>query len=169
MYGQSLHVWDWKERQRIQTLDLGAEGLMPLEIRFLHDPAARTGFVGCALTANVFRYSIIRRSNFCPLKKNIDRTKERLTWLFYFRFHQADDGKWQADKVIDVPSWKVSGWALPEMPGIITDILISLDDRYLYLSNWVQGKNKQRLGREERASYSIIRLRSHNVVVVRVI
>lgn len=54
-------------------------------------------------------------------------------------FHQTEDGKWRADKVIDVPSWKVSGWALPEMPGIITDILISMDDRFLYLSNWVQG------------------------------
>lgn len=57
-------------------------------------------------------------------------------------FHKTEDGKWRADKVIDVPSWKVSGWALPEMPGIITDILISLDDRFLYLSNWVQGKRK---------------------------
>lgn len=56
MYGQSLHVWDWKERKQIQTLDLGSEGLMPLEIRFLHEPTAKTGFVGCALTANVFRY-----------------------------------------------------------------------------------------------------------------
>lgn len=56
MYGKSLHVWDWNEKKRIQTLDLGNEGLMPLEIRFLHDPAAETGFVGCALTANVFRY-----------------------------------------------------------------------------------------------------------------
>jgi selenium-binding protein 1 len=50
-----------------------------------------------------------------------------------------EDGKWAADKVIDVPSWKVSNWALPSMPGIITDILISMDDRFLYLSNWVQG------------------------------
>lgn len=55
MYGKSLHVWDWKERKRIQTLDLGDEGFMPLEIRFLHEPSAQTGFVGCALTANVFR------------------------------------------------------------------------------------------------------------------
>ncbi|XP_046442231.1 methanethiol oxidase-like [Daphnia pulex] len=113
MYGQSLHVWDWKEHKKIQTLDLGSEGLMPLEIRFLHEPTATTGFVGCALTANVFR------------------------------FHQLEDGKWAADKVIDVPSWKVSNWALPSMPGIITDILISMDDRFLYLSNWVQGDIRQ--------------------------
>ena len=50
---------------------------------------------------------------------------------------------WKAEKVIDIPSWKVDNWALPEMPGIITDILISLDDRFLYLSNWVQGDIRQ--------------------------
>ena len=55
MYGHSLHVWDWKERKHVQTIDLGEEGMMPLEIRFLHEPTATTGFVGCALTANVFR------------------------------------------------------------------------------------------------------------------
>lgn len=113
LYGKSLNVWDWKERKLIQTIDLGSEGFMPLEIRFLHDPSAKTGFVGCALTANVFR------------------------------FHQLDNGEWTADKVIDIPSWKVSNWALPEMPGIITDILISLDDRFLYMSNWVQGDIRQ--------------------------
>jgi len=112
-YGKSLNVWDWKERKLIQTIDLGSEGIMPLEIRFLHDPSAKTGFVGCALSANVFR------------------------------FHQLDNGEWTADKVIDISSWKVSNWALPEMPGIITDILISLDDRFLYLSNWVQGDIRQ--------------------------
>lgn len=113
LYGHSLHVWDWKERKRIQTLDLGVnEGMMPLETRFLHDPDKKEGFVGCALSSNVFR--------------------------FYY-----EEGKWKAEKVIDIPSWKVSGWALPEMPGIITDILISLDDRFLYLSNWVQGDIRQ--------------------------
>lgn len=59
------------------------------------------------------------------------------------RFYEDEGGKWRADKVIDIPAWKVSGWALPEMPGIITDILISLDDRFLYLSNWVQGDIRQ--------------------------
>lgn len=65
------------------------------------------------------------------------------TCLPISRFYQTDDGSWKADKVIDVPPWKVSGWALPEMPGIITDILISLDDKFLYFSNWVQGETNQ--------------------------
>ena len=37
------------------------------------------------------------------------------------------------------PWVKVEGWALPEMPPLITDILISLDDRFLYFSNWLRG------------------------------
>jgi selenium-binding protein 1 len=136
MYGQSLHVWDWKEHKKIQTLDLGSEGLMPLEIRFLHEPTATTGFVGCALTANVFRYEY-KMSNVPDISHKV--LTIFLTKLTTCSFHQLEDGKWAADKVIDVPSWKVSNWALPSMPGIITDILISMDDRFLYLSNWVQG------------------------------
>ena len=60
--------------------------------------------------------------------------------------------------MIDVPNKKVEGWTLPEMPGtviiiltkitqyfigIITDCLISLDDRFLYFSNWVHGDIRQ--------------------------
>ena len=55
-YGTHLNVYDWKERKLIQKVDLGLEGVMPLEIRFLHDPKATEGFVGSALFANMFRY-----------------------------------------------------------------------------------------------------------------
>ena len=41
--------------------------------------------------------------------------------------------------VIRQPWTKVEGWALPEQPPLITDILISLDDRWLYFSNWLRG------------------------------
>ncbi len=59
------------------------------------------------------------------------------------RFFKTDEGTWAAEKVIDVPSKKVEGWILPDMPGVITDILISMDDRYLYFSNWVHGDIRQ--------------------------
>ena len=41
--------------------------------------------------------------------------------------------------MIRQPWTKVEGWALPELPPLITDILISLDDRFLYFSNWLRG------------------------------
>jgi hypothetical protein len=39
-YGHSLHVWDLERRQVTQDIDLGPEGMIPLEIRWLHDPDA---------------------------------------------------------------------------------------------------------------------------------
>lgn len=38
---------------------------------------------------------------------------------------------------------KVQNWILPEMPGLITDFLISLDDRFLYFVNWLHGDVRQ--------------------------
>jgi len=56
LYGRCIHVWDWTTHRKLQTLDLGEEGAIPLEIRFLHDPDATEGYVGCALRSNVFRF-----------------------------------------------------------------------------------------------------------------
>ena len=41
--------------------------------------------------------------------------------------------------VIDQPWLKVEGWMLPEVPPLITDILLSMDDRFLYFVNWLRG------------------------------
>lgn len=111
-YGRHLYVWDWTKKEVIQTIDLGPEGLIPLELRFLHDPSETQGYVGAALSSTVFR--------------------------FY-----KDGSQWKADKVIAVENKKVEGWALPEMPGLITDIIISLDDKYIYFSNWLHGDIRQ--------------------------
>ncbi|ERE90757.1 selenium-binding protein 1 [Cricetulus griseus] len=112
LYGSHLHVWDWQRHEIIQTLQM-KDGLIPLEVRFLHDPAATQGFVGCALSSNIQR------------------------------FYKNEGGTWSVEKVIQVPSKKVKGWLLPEMPGLITDILLSLDDRFLYFSNWLHGDIRQ--------------------------
>merc|ERR1712096_479625 len=105
--------YDWKEKKLIQKVDLGMEGVMPLEIRFLHDPKATEGFVGSALFAKMFR------------------------------FFKTEKGDWAAEKVIDIPNKEVEGWILPEMPGVMTDIIISMDDKYLYFSNWLHGDIRQ--------------------------
>uniref|UniRef100_A0A9L0IQP4 Methanethiol oxidase n=1 Tax=Equus asinus TaxID=9793 RepID=A0A9L0IQP4_EQUAS len=105
LYGKHLHVWDWQRHEIVQTL-LMPDGHIPLEIRFLHDPAASQGFVGCALSSTIQR-------------------------------------TWSVEKVIEVPPKKVKGWMLPEMPGLITDILLSLDDRFLYFNNWLHGDMRQ--------------------------
>ena len=40
----------------IQNIDLGEEGLIPLELRFLHNPEATEGYVGAALSTNMIRF-----------------------------------------------------------------------------------------------------------------
>ena len=51
-------------------------------------------------------------------------------------------GQLQIEKVIDVESIDVENFPVP-MPGLITDILISMDDKYLYFSNWLHGDLRQ--------------------------
>ncbi|XP_054806823.1 selenium-binding protein 2-like [Prosopis cineraria] len=113
LYGRHLHVYSWPGGELRQTLDLGNTGLIPLEIRFLHDPSKDTGFVGCALSSNMVR------------------------------FFKTQDGSWSHEVAISVKPLKVQNWILPEMPGLITDFLISLDDRFLYFVNWLHGDIRQ--------------------------
>lgn len=113
-YGTSLNVYKWSTQELIQVIDLGSEGCAPLEIRFLHDPKSSVGFVGCAVEANVYR------------------------------IHKLDDGKWNADKVIDVPVITVlKDGVESKINGLMSDILLSLDDKYLYFSCWMQGEVSQ--------------------------
>jgi selenium-binding protein 1 len=55
-YGQRLHFWNLAERTLEQTLDLGEQGLVPLEIRWLHDPESEQGFVAAALSSVIWRF-----------------------------------------------------------------------------------------------------------------
>ena len=50
--------------------------------------------------------------------------------------------KWRAEKVVQVESVETKGWPFP-VPGLITDIVLSLDDRWLYFSNWLHGDIRQ--------------------------
>jgi len=110
-YGHSLCFWDWDERKLARKIDLGGEGLIPLEVRFHHNPDSTHGFVGAALSSTMWHW------------------------------HQKD-GKWQVEKVIAVDPVEQEGWPFP-VPGLITDLLVSMDDRYLYFSNWLHGDLRQ--------------------------
>jgi len=44
--------------------------------------------------------------------------------------------------VIGVEAVPQEGWPFP-VPGLITDIVLSMDDRFLYLSNWLHGDLRQ--------------------------
>jgi len=110
-YGRQLHLWDWEKREIFRSIDLGEEGMIPLEVRWHHDPNSTHGFVGAALSSNVIHWS-------------------------------KENGSWNFEKVVDVPAVELEGWPMP-LPGLITDILISMDDRFLYFSNWLHGDLRQ--------------------------
>ncbi|CAH0388579.1 unnamed protein product [Bemisia tabaci] len=109
IYGRSLNVFSWSKRKLTQIIDLGPEGITPLELRFLHEPTAAEGFVGCGYPGHIFR------------------------------FFRKDDGSWDAEKVIHIAKKKVIGHAEPEIGGMTLDIVISMDDRFLYTNNWMHG------------------------------
>lgn len=52
------------------------------------------------------------------------------------------EGRWAAEKVVAIPPVEVDGWPFA-LPAPITDLLISMDDHYLYLSNWLHGDIRQ--------------------------
>lgn len=108
-YGSSIHFWSWKKRKLIKSIQLGDEGLMPLEVRFVHNPDRAEGFVGCAFSSSIFY------------------------------FHLDGHSEWRAEKVIHIESKEVNNWLMPTMPAVITDILISMDDRFLFSSCWLHG------------------------------
>jgi selenium-binding protein 1 len=106
-YGRRIHFWDLAERRLAQTIDLGEQGLVPLEIRWLHDPDAAQGFAAAALSSTIWRY-------------------------------HRENGTWAAEPVIAIDAVPLDGWPFP-VPSLITDIVVSMDDKFLYLSNWLHG------------------------------
>ena len=111
-YGRHIHFWDWERRQIVRSADLGEDGLIPLEVRFHHDPQSSHGFVGAALSSSIWHW------------------------------HYAADEGWRVEKVVQVEPVEVAGWPFP-VPGLITDLVLSLDDRWLYFSNWLHGDVRQ--------------------------
>src|SRR6266851_4006165 len=110
-YGRQLHFWDWTTHEIVQSVDLGEAGLVPLEVRFHHNPDSTHGFVGAALSSTMWHW-------------------------------HKPDGQWEVEKVIDVPPVELEGWPFP-VPSLITDFVVSMDDRYLYFSNWLHGDIRQ--------------------------
>jgi len=123
-YGHAIHFWDLAEGRHIQRVDLGAEHQMALELRPSHDPDADWGFVGVVVSTEDLSGSVWR----------------------WFR----DGSQWKVEKVITIAAEPADPDLLPPLlkgfgavPPIITDIDLSVDDRFLYVSCWATGELKQ--------------------------
>jgi selenium-binding protein 1 len=124
-YGHALHVWNLRTRKHQQVIDLGAEYQMVLELRPAHDPNKTYGFVGVVTSLKDLSSSI---------------------WTWY---HEGSNGSgtWKVKKVIDIPAQPADPEQLPPLlkgfkavPPLLTDINLSLDDKYLYASCWGTGE-----------------------------
>lgn len=121
LYGNRLHFWDMRRRKHVQAVELGKDERMVLELRPLHDPTKPMGFVNVVVNVSNLSSSV---------------------WLWY-----KEDGGWDARKVIEIEAVPVERDLLPEalrpfgvVPPLVTDINLSLDDRYLYVSCWGTGE-----------------------------
>jgi selenium-binding protein 1 len=123
-YGHSLHFFDLRKRRCVQTIDLGAEYQMVLELRPAHDPTKAYGFAGVVVSMKDLSSSI---------------------WLWF-----KDGDKWAAKKVIDIPAEPADAELLPPIlkgfsavAPLLTDINLSVDDQRLYASCWGTGESRQ--------------------------
>ncbi len=125
-FGHHLDFWAMSEGRLVQRIDLGDEHQMVLELRPAHDPRATWGFAGVVINVTDLSASV-------------------------WRWHRADgSGHWQADKVITIPAEPAAADDLPPalkpfgaVPPLVTDIDLSVDDRWLYVSCWGTGELKQ--------------------------
>jgi len=123
-YGHNLHFWDLRTRKHKQSIDLGPEQQMVLELRPSHDPANTYGFAGVVVSLKDLSSSI---------------------WLWHRK-----NGGWAAQKVIEIPAEPADPAQLPDLlkgfsavPPLLSDIDLSVDDRYLYASCWGTGEMRQ--------------------------
>jgi selenium-binding protein 1 len=108
----------------VQTIDLGANHQMPLELRPAHDPTREYGFVGVVVDTTNLEASI---------------------WTWY-----REDGKFAIRKTATIPPEPADPSLLPPLlkgfgavPPLISDIDLSMDDHYLYVACWGTGELKQ--------------------------
>lgn len=123
-YGKNLHFWDLRRRKHLQTISLGDEYQLVFELRPAHEPTKTYGFVGVVISLKDLSSSI---------------------WVW----HQKKD-KWAVKKVLDIPAQPAEPDLLPPplkgfkaVPPLVTDIVLSLDDRFLYVACWGTGELHQ--------------------------
>lgn len=123
-YGHRLHFWDLRGRRNVQTIDLGENHQMALEVRPAHDPSREYGFCGVVVDTTNLEGSI---------------------WTWW-----RENGEFHVKKTATIPPEPADADDLPPLlkgfeavPPLVTDIDLSLDDRFLYVSCWGTGEMRQ--------------------------
>jgi len=123
-YGHKLHFWDLHKRKHLQEIDFGEAYQLVFELRPAHDPTRAYGFVNTVISLQDLSSSI---------------------WVWY-----RDGNQWAVKRVIDIPAEAADPDHLPPMlkgfkavPPLVTDIDLSMDDRFLYVACWGTGDLRQ--------------------------
>src|SRR3954451_15625015 len=123
-YGHRVHFWDLAKRSLVQSVDLGDQYQMTLELRPAHDPTKEYGFLGVVISVEDLSPSV---------------------WVWH-----RQNGEFAVTKVIDIPAEPADVAGLPPalqpfgaVPPLVTDVDLSVDDRFLYVSCWGTGELKQ--------------------------
>jgi selenium-binding protein 1 len=123
-YGHRLHFWDLNARKHRQTIDLGTEHQLLLELRPAHDPTKAYGFANTVVSLKDLSAAI---------------------WLWF-----REGNQWAVKKVAEIPAEPADPDRLPPLlkgfgavPPLVTDIDLSMDDRFLYVSCWGTGELRQ--------------------------
>ena len=123
-YGHHIHFWDLRARRNVQTIDLGANHQMALEVRPAHDPAREYGFLGVVVDTTNLEGSI---------------------WTWW-----REGGKFHIEKTATIPAEPAPKDQLPPLlqgfgavPPLVTDIDLSMDDKFLYVACWGTGEMRQ--------------------------
>ncbi len=123
-YGHNLHFWDLRRRKNIQTVNLGEEYQLVFELRPAHEPTKTYGFAGVVISSKDLSGSI---------------------WVWY-----REKDKWGVKRVIEIPAEPANPDDLPPplkglkaVPPLVTDIDLSLDDKFLYVSCMGTGEMHQ--------------------------
>ena len=108
----------------MQTIDLGANHQMALEVRPAHDPVREYGFLGVVVDTTNLEGSI---------------------WTWW-----REGGKFHIEKTATIPPEPAPKEQLPPLlqgfgavPPLVTDIDLSMDDKFLYVSCWGTGEMRQ--------------------------
>jgi methanethiol oxidase len=123
-YGRRLHFWNLHNRKHLQTIDFGEKYQLVFELRPAHNPTKAYGFVNCVVSLENLSSSI---------------------WTWY-----KDGDQWAVKKVIEIPAEPASEDQLPPLlkgfkavPPLVTDIDLSMDDKFLYVACWGTGDLQQ--------------------------
>jgi methanethiol oxidase len=123
-YGHHVHFWDLRARRNVQTIDLGTNHQMALEVRPAHDPVREYGFLGVVVDTTNLKGSI---------------------WTWW-----RANGEFHVVKTATIPPEPAPKDRLPPLlqgfgavPPLISDIDLSMDDKFLYVACWGSGEMHQ--------------------------